>query len=831
MAVPDLWYFKDTNDDGVADVREKIFTGFGFRNDEGTANNLYWGLDSWIYGAGSNSGGTIQSLKNKEAKPVSIRGRDFRFHPRTREFQALSGSEQFGNAMDNWGNRFLSQNSKPAVHVVLPSRYLERNPYLPVSTTKTDIWKGNTIYRASEIEAWRLARTKLRLADDRKYSAPSVAHDVFSGCSGVNIYRGSVYPEEFQGNLFVGDVQGNLIHRRILQPAGVTFTSERVEKETEFLRSSDNWFRPANLVNAPDGTFHIVDMYRETIETPDSMTPEILAMVDFRSGREHGRIYRLAPKGFQPPPPPALGNATSEELVELLKNPNGWWRDTAGRLLFERGDPSVLSELRVLLKTSDSSLARLHALYAISGLGGLEESDLAGALSDRAPEIREHGLLLCRSEFSGLKEVLVSLAGDSNPRVRYQAAFTLGDFEGDDVAGALAEIAVRDEGDPWVRTAVLSAHPRLAFPVFKRIQRASHKSSLFTPLVAIIGARNDREEVVSLLAFLKTLGPNFPVSGVISSLGESLKKSGASLGQYPEAKALSAKLAGRAKIILTNKDAKVPAKMAAVKMLGNASWNDASGHLYRLLDPSQAPEVQLAALKTLSSFARSESGDVLINSLPKLSPATRTEVIEVLLGRKAWIGPLLDAVKKQKVAAGQIPLAHRERLLKHDNPTLKKAAAGLFSAKANPRAQVVETYQAALKLTGDLGRGREIFRQNCMACHKLGEDGHEVGPNLTTVKSRSPEAILIQILDPNREVLANFTQYFVTLSEGRTSTGQIVSESPSSLTLRRAEGVEETILRQNIKSIMGSGKSLMPEGLEGAIDLQAMSDLISFLRS
>ncbi|MDB4629345.1 hypothetical protein OAF72_04195, partial [Akkermansiaceae bacterium] len=111
VAAPDLWYLKDTNGDGRADHREKVFTGFGFRNDEGTANNLIWGLDHWIYGAGSNSGGEIKSLLRPEEKTVSVRGRDFRFHPKTRKFEAIPGSEQFGNAIDDWGNRFLSQNS------------------------------------------------------------------------------------------------------------------------------------------------------------------------------------------------------------------------------------------------------------------------------------------------------------------------------------------------------------------------------------------------------------------------------------------------------------------------------------------------------------------------------------------------------------------------------------------------------------------------------------------------------------------------------------------------------------------------------------------------
>jgi putative membrane-bound dehydrogenase-like protein len=831
VAAPDLWYLKDTDDDGIADVREKVFTGFGFRNDEGTANNLFWGLDSWIYGAGSNSGGDVLNLTKKEAKPVSIRGRDFRFHPRTREFQAISGSEQFGNAMDDWGNRFLSQNSKPAVHVVLPSRYLGRNPYLPVPSTKRDIWKGNTIYRASEIEGWRSARTELRLADDRKYSAPSVAHDVFSACSGVNIYRGSVYPPEFHGNLFVGDVQGNLIHRRTLAPSGVTFSSERVEKEREFLRSTDNWFRPANLVNAPDGTFHIVDMYRETIETPDSMVPEILAMVDFRSGNEHGRVYRLAPKGFQPPPPPALGKATTAELVETLKNSNGWWRDTASRLLFERGDRSVLSLLRELLKTSDFPFARLHALHAIAGLDGLEENDLASALSDESAGIREHGLRLFRPKFTGLEEKVISLAGDEDIRVRYQAAFALGDLEGEDVAGALAKIAIRDGEDPWVKTAVLSAHPRLALPVFHRIQYAANQNSLLSSLARIMGARNERSEVEAFLSFMEDTGPSFPLSSMISNLGEGLKIASSSLSQYPEVAELTVKLAQKAKAILGDKEAKVSQKVEAVELLGNAPWSKVSSELYRLLDSSQAPAVQLASLRILSGFKKPESVDVLIKLLPGLSPATQSEVIEVLLSRDAWISPLLAAVGDKKVASGQIPLVHQKRLLKHAEPALKKKAQALFSAKANPRASVVKTYQAALKLSGDIERGRNVFSQSCMACHKVGEIGHEVGPTLSTLKTHPLESILIQILDPNREVLANFTQYFVTLNDGKTTSGQIFGESPSSLTLRRAGGVEETILRQNIKSINSSGLSLMPEGLEAVIDLQSMSDLIAFLRS
>lgn len=830
VAAPDLWYLKDTTGDGRADHREKVFTGFGFRNDEGTANNLIWGLDHWIYGAGSNSGGEIKNPEEADAKSVSIRGRDFRFHPETRKFEAIPGSEQFGNAMDDWGNRFLSQNSKPAVHVVLPSKGLDRNPFLPVPMAKMNLWNDSSIYRASGIEEWRLARTKLRLADERKYPAPSVAHDVFSGCAGLQIYRGAVYPEEFRGNLFVGDVQGNLIHRRSLTPNGMTFASKRTEVKSEFLRSTDHWFRPANLVNAPDGTLHVVDMYRETIETPDSMVPEILEMVDFRSGRDLGRIYRLAPKGFQAPRPPRLGEVALPELIATLENPNGWWRDTAGRLIVERAGEDAFPGLRALLRESGSEVARLHALHTLAALGGLEESDLKVALMDPSAGMREHGLGLYRKEFLGLHERLFELATDEDLRVRFQAALTLGEFDGEEVASVLAKMAIRDAGDSWMRFAVLSAPPEMAWPVFKNLQKQTGQSPLFEPLTYVIGARHEKREVVACLESLKSSSPGFPVATLMSKLGEGLKSSGAALNDYPEAIEVMAALVEKARVLLGTEGVPPVRQVEAVKLLGQGG-DRVVGDLYALLDSSRAVEVQQAALAKIAEFGKRDSAGELIGRLPGLSPLVRAEVIELLLGRDGWLEDLLKAMKEEEIPAHQIPLVRQSRLLQHAKPTVRTLAKKLFTANGTSRNQVVQKYQAALKLAGDPKKGGEVFRKNCLSCHRHGKEGYEIGPDIATIRNRDPGSLLIQILDPNREVLANFVQYFVTLKNGQTVTGSIVGESASGLTLRRAGGVENNILRKNIKSITSPGKSLMPEGLEAVIDLQSMSDLLAFLRS
>src|SRR5205807_3398501 len=142
----------------------------------------------------------------------------------------------------------------------------------------------------------------------------------FTSGTGITIYRGAAYPEQYRGQAFVGNVAGNLIHRRALEPRGATFTARRLDEKCEFVASTDNWFRPVNFVNAPDGTLHVLDMYRETIEHPWSIPDDILVRLDLRSGEDKGRIYRLAPPDYRFRPTPRLGAASTPELVALLEH-------------------------------------------------------------------------------------------------------------------------------------------------------------------------------------------------------------------------------------------------------------------------------------------------------------------------------------------------------------------------------------------------------------------------------------------------------------------------------------------------------------------------------
>src|SRR5204863_9189415 len=133
-------------------------------------------------------------------------------------------------------------------------------------------------------------------------------------------------------------------------------------------------------------------------------------------------------------------------------------------------------------------------------------------------------------------------------------------------------------------------------------------------------------------------------------------------------------------------------------------------------------------------------------------------------------------------------------------------------------------YQPALSLKGDSARGKTVFEAACATCHRAGDLGKDVGPNLATIRQWSPDQALINILDPNREVAPNFVSYTVETKDGRTLDGLITDESAASLTLKRAEGLTEILLRRDIAQLSGSGLSLMPEGLEAAISVEQMAD-------
>ena len=851
-ATPDVWYFKDTDGDGRADVRRKIFKGFRKYNVQAVMNNLQWGLDHRIYAAGSSNGGNIEpACSETSQEPTRIGRNDFRFDPRVEQFEAISGGARFGHTHDDWGNRFLCDIRNPVQQVILPARYLRRNRYLPVASTLQDVAESGdaiAVFQISPPEPWRVINAQRRAADTATKSPfdSTVAKGYVTSSSGVTIYRGAAYPEEYYGDAFIGEVAGNLVMRYKLTPEDVSFTGKRVYPDTEFLASTDNWFRPVNFVNAPDGTLHVLDMYRETIEHPWSMPDDLKARVDLTSGRDRGRIYRLLPSryrpGFTPPPAPRLGDAQTAELVTELENPNSWWRETAHRLIFERQDATVVPQLRKLLRESSSAVGRLHALWSLDGLQALDGDDLHAALSDSDPHIREHAVLLAEPRLvkdSSLLEQVLTRATDESPRVRFQVALTLGEVDDPRATMALGQIARRDSVNKWTLTAVLSSLPRATVPFLldvladEAFAREEAGRAIVAQLSYIVGARNEPQEIDRVLQAAEQVPAVQRV--VAENLGAGLKRNGGDLDQIASdpnrtGSQLVSRLLTDARRQALDTDAPQSTRLEAIELLSYGGFTSVQSPLTELLGSRHPPTIQSAAIRALTSFPNSEIAGILLEKHSTLTPAVQAELVDRLMTRTVWIPALLDAVAAGVVPASRIADVRRDIYKQSCNPNIRDRALRLFSGDVvTPRATVIAEYQPALSLASDPLRGEQIFRRECANCHRLNKHGHEVGPNLATIQNRSPEQLLVNLLDPSREVAPNFLEYIVVMNDGRISTGVIASETATSITLRQPEGKQLTVLREDIDIMRNSGKSLMPEGLEKKLTPQHMADLIAYL--
>jgi putative membrane-bound dehydrogenase-like protein len=832
-ATPDVWYFKDTDGDGKADVKRKIFTGFRKFNVQAVMNNLEWGLDNKLYGAGGTNGGMISSPGHPELKPLTITRNDFRFDPATETFELIPGGARFGNAFDDWGDRFVCNIRNPAQHVVLDTRYLMRNPFAPpIASVVHDVAESGDalpVFRISPQEAWRdLRATRLVAEKSKQPRSELVAGGVVTSSSGITVYRGGAYAPEFRDMFFIGEVANNLIHRQVMQPDGITFSSKRVDEKVDFVASSDVWFRPVNFVNAPDGTLHVLDMYREVIEHPWSIPDDIREKLDLRSGADRGRIYRLAPNGFKVPEQPKLGAATAIQLVAQLANRNSWWRESAQRLLVERQDKSAVAPLRDLLQNSQEPLARLHALWTLEGLGAATGADLSRGLVDSSTGMRENALRVAEHHLEGvvLNRVL-ELARDPDLRVRFQVALTLGESNDPRVTDALATLARNAEDDEWLRAAILSSCATRAAELVEQLAKSDEGTGLIKQLAVITGAQNKREDVSRVVRAMGSARLAIRML-IASGLGEGLKRNRITLHDAIGSDAVFTDAVNLAR----DRSKTASDRLPAIAVLAFGELTQTEKTISELLDPRQPPEVQRAAVAALSAINSPKVGPLLMTRWASYTPAVRAEVVQAMLGYKNRVPALLEALEAGKVLVRDIPTSRRPSLVNHADESIRTRAAKIFgdaSVSANRKA-VIDKFKSSLDLRGDAAVGRKVFEAACVQCHRIDNVGTDVGPNLATIRQWSAEQILTNVLDPNREVAPAFSEYVVQLTDGETLSGVVAEETGTSITLKMSGGAQRVLSRQSVKRIAGSGVSLMPEGLEAQMSSQQMADLIAFLR-
>lgn len=830
-AAPDVIYMEDVDGDGKADVKRVEWTGFVPGVQQLRANALHWGLDNWIYGANGRSDYSARRPDAPESSAIPGRARDFRFNPRDGRFEAIVGMSQFGLCHDDWGNRFLSWNTVPLRHAVIEEPYLADlagpAPYSVVDTA--DPADSGRVFPVSPPP--RIFNTEQTL--------------YYNATCGLTIYRGDALGPEYEGNALFCEALMNLVTRRKLQPDGPTFCAVRPEGERnrDFLASADGWTHFVFVTTGPDGCMYIVDFYREFVEHPQYIADaKARETTNFRRGEEHGRIWRVRRRDFIPPADrrPRLGRADGAELVQALNHPVGWWRDTAQRLMVERRDQSVVPQLKALVESAESPQTRLHALWTLDGLGALDDGLIVAALQDDDSRIRRSALNLAEGRLVKSKSVrraALARSDDRDPAVKFQLALVLKSLDTPAATDALAFMTGAGK-DEWINRGVLcgaSRSPaRLAAALLAKPEWAAAQADSQSIFLDRLGRGIKTDAAPHALAeVLPGIGANAGESAGALAFVSGLAQSGAGSEVVRKAAgepAITA-LIESARRLAADPNGRAEIRIRALELLAGVRAEKSDPIFLALLKGDAPLNVQESAAAGLARLGRLESCREVYQHWGGYTAAVRRAIVAASTESPTATTALLDAVEGGTVRPVEAPQTVRNALLRLPRRDLADRAARLLaSAAPADRQAVIDKYSSAASMPGDQARGGALFKEHCAVCHAVQGVGQKIGPDLASVGSRTGNILLVDVLDPSRQVSSDFLGYIVATKDGKVVTGLVTAETSGSVTIRREGGAEETIPRDQIEEFQPTGKSLMPEGLEQKLTPQQIADVLEFLR-
>ena len=876
---PHIMFLADRDDDGKAEVREILFTGFPEGILERRLNAPQWGLDGWIYfGTGHGTAITGPNLN----VPVSLPRTDLRIKPDGSAIEPVSGTTWgLGFAFTETNERFVSSIGWPGTYIVpLPWQYLARNPFLPSPSLNDINPPDRRAYPISQPHPWRAKRADdpgfNKLYTDRYGIAESAPNGYFTSCCAPLVYQDSLLPG-LRGQLLACEPAQNMITRMQINRDGSRLLMNRVagEEESEFLASTDQWFHPISLAHAPDGTIVMADFYREIIEDYSAIPRYLQQQYNLIAGREHGRLWRLTHDSVRshvtPQTDSDMSGLSPEQLAAEISSPRHWRRQTAHRLLVERNDASVAPLMARTAKESKDTAVVLHALYVLRDLRELKPTDVVAAIQSKDAGIRVHGLRLAEPLLDTdeeVKQAAFALVVDAESSVRLQLALSLGESRAPATVSTLAQLAITASEEPWLDTAIGSSVADRADQLIAALLKSEKGQTPFRiggildTLASLVGTRRDEEQLTQLLVTISGLDDDATgiqerlLEGMINGLKDGANEPFQSIvGQQALARLLS-----RSSPTISSKALQIAGLLRLHESPAmDAAWNQAidtaldesqplanrlnamsllsaaplkkSSQLKPLLDARQPLEVQLAAVHAVSIATEPQVIDVLMSGFAMLSPEVRAVIVDAACSRQERLPRILDLLEQHTLSPNDLPPIRRLQLLEHSNVELRtRAVQLLIPATSAERKDLFERYQAALVGPRDAVAGKLVFEKTCSKCHQLGKDGFAVGPDLDSVRTRPDESLLLDILDPSSTINPKFVTFTIATINGRIASGLLISESATSMTLRREKNETETILRKDIEEFRASSKSLMPEGIEKEISPQQLADLIAYLR-
>jgi putative membrane-bound dehydrogenase-like protein len=833
---PYLLFYPDRNRDDRPDGDpEVLLTGFGLQDAHSTVNSMTWGPDGWLYGA---QGSTVTAR---------IRGIEFqqgiwRYHPASRQFElfAEGGGNTWGLDFDATGNAFGSSNGAYITfHMVQGGYYLKGfAKHGPLHNPHTYGFFGPIAYEGTK-------------------------HGGHVTPGGI-IYKSNAFPPEFRGAFIGGSLLSNAVYWHLLKQDGSTFAGRH---GGTLIEARDRWFRPIDLLVGPDASVYVVDWYDKRA-----------AHLDPRDtwDRSNGRVYRVVYGERRKVPPFDLSKRSSTELVALRDCANDWFAEQARRLLAERRDATVVPKLKSLLRDDRNETIALRDLWALYVSGGFDDGIALEMLNHPVAGIRRWTIRLLGDEHrmnSALGAKLVSLAAtEPDKQVRSQLASSCQRFRSSDALAILSRLIRRDEdaNDTYIPNLIWWAFERQLQsdpPAVVSLLSAPdvHQARMFrfvlerTARVMASGAKVDDLALLSQL-FNKAEPSNVMAGPIIKGLDLGLE--GRRIEPVPPALTdplakLWKSSAGAPSVALTRVCARLgrPSAIAAVvelasdrnkpesdrvaliDLLGQLGRSEHTPVLMGLIEPAASQTIQLAAIAALGRFQDAGLAAQLLVRARSASHAVRERILSLLASRPAWAGALVDAVGRGEVTARELTPATVMTIAGVADAALVRRLESFWGKLPSPgspeKKQRIAEIRGLLP-EGDKGnaaRGKPIFKEHCAVCHKLFNEGENIGPELTGADRSNLDFLMTSLVDPSAQIRKEYQSQTFALRDGRVLSGLVVDENDRVVTLVDSNRQKNSISRDLIEDSKPANLSLMPEGMLDKLTEPQIRDLFRYLQS
>ena len=875
-------YLKDTDGDGMSDVRKVLISNWALGDTHGGVSNFRYGHDNWFWAMQgyNNSAPTIEG-----AEQQSFRMGFFRFKLDNNDPPTVTELEFIRSTNNNtWGLGLTEEG-------IVVGSTANRNPsvYMPIA---------NQYYEG--VRGWAPERLET-MADNHLFEPITGAvrqvdqHGGYTAGAGHAVYTARTYPRQWWNKTaFVCGPTGHLVGTFVMRREGADMFSQ---SPCNLLASTDEWTAPIAAEIGPDGNVWVLDWYNYIVQ--HNPTPRGFERgkgnayeTDLRD-KKFGRIYRVCYDGNPEAQEwKALDSEPSVRLVRALRHPNMTWRLHAQRLLVERQDQNMAPHLALL--TRDTSVdeiglnvGAIHAIWTLQGLG-LLNSDLGAqaleaAMHHPSAGVRRAACQACVANADTLEtknvkrlaRLLSERIFDPDPQVQLAATLATARIQADDLGSTLATVFVGGSfsNDRWLMDALTAAASRQSLSFLNALSNESEDAaSISEPMEELLErvaehiarGRPTAEEVGRVVssaaavpaqladAIVRGMSDGWPdqhkvrisaatektLGNVFDQVGSGAKGQLVRLSLNwgsREFEERSAEIVASLTQTLLDDEADEASRSESARQLVSLRPDEPAvvAQVLELVTPQITPELATGLLDAVGTSQTPELGRIMLDHYEAFTPATQSAAVTMLLRRSDTTSSLLDGVQSGKMPLTDLKLDQKQALGAHPDASIRDRARKLMEASGvlpNPDRQIVlEELISVTHQEGDVANGAKVFKQHCSKCHVYKDVGEQIGPNLTGMSVHPKEELLTHIVDPSRSVEGNFRQYTVVTLDGQVINGMLAAETKTAIELIDTDAKRHPVPRADIEQFVGSKKSVMPEGFEKQISKDAFADLLEFL--